>query len=148
MLKDLNFKIKQGENVGIIGANSSIICALMRLAINEGRIEIDEINIETLGLHDLRRSFGLIPSNPVLFATTIRSHLDPFEQHSDDEIWRALERVNLKHTISNIEASLNAPANEKYFTLMQKQLLYIARAIIAKNKILILDETTDVLQIE
>lgn len=151
VLKDLNFKINGSEKVGIVGpknsGKTSIVQALQRFAINEGSIEIDDINIDTLGLHDLRRSFGIIPSNPILFSGTIRCNLDPFQQHTDEEIWNALECVDIKHEISKFEGALSTPADEKLFNVKQLQLLYLARAYLAKTKILILDETTDMLQI-
>ncbi|XP_070505627.1 probable multidrug resistance-associated protein lethal(2)03659 isoform X2 [Chironomus tepperi] len=151
VLKDLNFKINGGEKFGIVGpknsGKSSIVQALQRFAINEGSIEIDDINIDTLGLHDLRRSFGVIPSNPILFSGTIRCNLDPFQQHTDEEIWNALECVDMKRKILKFEGALSTPADENMFNVKQMQLLYLARAHLAKTKILILDETTDKLQI-
>lgn len=149
VLRDLNFKINPGEKVGIVGprgsGKSSIIRALLRFAINEGRIDIDEINIDTLGLHELRRAFALIPADPVLFNGSIRNNLDPCEQRTDDEIWNALERVNMKHVISNLREALNS-SNVK-LNVKERHLLYLARAMLAKRKFLILDETTDRLDI-
>lgn len=152
ILKDLNFKINAGEKIGIVGpkksGKSSIVWALLRLAINEGSIEIDDINIDTLGLHDLRRSFGIIPSNPIFFLGSVRVNLDPFEQRTDEEIWNALERVGMRHMLANVVGGLSVPANEQKLTIKHMQLLYIARALLSQSKILILDETTDMLQIE
>lgn len=149
VLKDLNFKINPGEKVGIVGpkgsGKTSIIRALFRFAINDGHIEIDDININTLGLHELRRTFSLIPADPILFNGSIRNNLDPCEQCSVDEIWNALERVNMKHMISNLREALNS--TNVTFNVKQRQLLYLARAMLAKSKFLILDETTDRLDI-
>lgn len=151
VLRDLNLKIQSGERVGIVGAKgsgkSSITQALFRYAINEGSIEIDDINIDTLGLHDLRRAFALIPADPILFNGTIRNNLDPCEQRSDEEIWNTLEHVNMKHAISNLRDSLCCSLDMS-FNVKQLQLLYLARAMLAKSKFLILDETTDKLDIE
>lgn len=148
VLRDLNFKIYPGEKVGIVGPKSSgqsIIWALLRFAINDGQIEIDDINIDTLGLHDLRRAFALIPADPILFNTSIRNNLDPCEERSDDEIWNALERVNMKHTISNLREALNS--SNLTFNVKQRQMLFLARAVLAKSKFLILDKTTEKLDV-
>lgn len=151
VLKDLSFKIQSGEKIGIVGSKgsgkSSIVQALFRYAINEGSIEIDDINIDTLGLHDLRRAFALIPADPILFNGSIRNNLDPCERRSDDEIWNALENVNMKHSISNLGDSLCCSLDMS-FNMKQLQLLYLARALLARSKFLILDETTDKLEIE
>ncbi|KAG5669864.1 hypothetical protein PVAND_000155 [Polypedilum vanderplanki] len=152
VLKDLSFKIHSGEKIGIVGetktGKSSIVQALLRFAFNEGTIEIDDINIETLGIHDLRRCFGIIPQNPILFEGSIRCNLDPLEQNTDENIWNALERVGIKENILNVVGGLSSSANEQILNVKKMQLFYIARAFLAKNKILILDETTDVLKID
>lgn len=152
VLKDINFTINGREKVGIVGGRrsgkSSIVRALQRFAINEGSIEIDDINIDTLGLHDLRRSFGVIPSNPILFDGSIRCNLDPLQQHTDEEIWNVLERVGMKQAVGDIEGgALSTVPDENTFSLKQMQLLYIARALLSSIKILLLDETTEKLQI-
>jgi ABC-type multidrug transport system fused ATPase/permease subunit len=153
VLKDLNFKINSGEKVGVVGpersGKSSIIRALFRFAINEpseGQIEIDDINIDTLGLHDLRRAFALVPAEPILFHGSIRSNLDPCELRSDEEIWNALERVNMKIMLA--ESTEGLSSMEMSFSVKEMQLLYLARAILMRCKFLILDETTDKLEIE
>jgi ABC-type multidrug transport system fused ATPase/permease subunit len=152
VLKDLNFTVNSGEKVGIVGersaGKSAVVQALLRLAFNEGCIEIDDISIDTLGLHDLRRCFGIIPANPILFRGSMRSNLDPLELRTDEEIWNALERVGGSGNLSNIVGGLSASASEQVFNAKQMQLLYLARALLAKNKILILDEATDALEVE
>lgn len=153
VLKDLNFVIDGGEKVGIVGSRNSgrtsIVRALQRFAFNEGSIEIDDINIDTLGLHDLRQSFGVIPSHPILFNGSIRCNLDSFQQHTDEEIWSALECVGMKQIVADFVGALSTPADSvnELLSVKHVQLLYIARALLAKNRILILDETTDKLQI-
>lgn len=97
ILKGLNFTINSNEKVGIVGrtgaGKSSIVQALFRLAHNEGCIEIDDIDIATLGLHDLRKKIAIIPQDPVLFSGTMRENLDPFDEKTDDELWNALEQA-------------------------------------------------------
>jgi len=151
-LKDLTFKISPAERVGIVGrasdsGKSSIIPALYRFAINEGSIEIDDINIDTLGLHDLRRAFALIPQDPPLFSGTFRSNLDPFALKRDDEIWEALEEVEMKHAVTSLDAPIGSDVK---FSVGERQLFYMARALLNKNKckVVIVDEAVGVVQLE
>lgn len=98
VLRDLTFSIEPKEKIGIVGrtgaGKSSIIQAMFRLAINEGAVEIDDIDTATLGLHDLRSKISIIPQDPILFSGNMRNNLDPFEEKSDDDIWNALAQVN------------------------------------------------------
>jgi ATP-binding cassette, subfamily C (CFTR/MRP), member 4 len=71
-----------------------LIGALFRLALNEGSIIIDGIEIHELGLHDLRSKLSIIPQEPVLFSGTMRKNLDPFDKYSDHVLWKALDEVN------------------------------------------------------
>lgn len=97
-LRNLEFAIQPKEKIGIVGrtgaGKSSIIQALFRLAKNDGVIEIDGIDIATLGLHDLRKKISIIPQDPILFSGTMRENLDPFKGKNDDQLWSALEQVN------------------------------------------------------
>lgn len=82
--------------MGRTGAGkSSIIQAMFRLAVNEGEILIDGLDIANLGLHDLRKNISIIPQDPVLFSGSLRFNLDPFDDKSDDAMWDALEQVSL-----------------------------------------------------
>lgn len=98
VLRELSFSIKAREKIGIVGrtgaGKSSIIQAMFRLAINEGAIEIDEIDTATLGLHDLRSKISIIPQDPILFSGNMRNNLDPFEEKTDEDIWNALAQVS------------------------------------------------------
>lgn len=98
VLKDVNLQILPGEKIGIVGrtgaGKSSIIQALFRLAHNEGLIVVDGVDIATLGLHELRQKISIIPQDPILFSGTMRDNLDPFNQKTDDELWRALALVS------------------------------------------------------
>ncbi|KAI3404492.2 hypothetical protein KGF56_002684 [Candida oxycetoniae] len=100
VLKDLTFRVEPMEKIGICGrtgaGKSSIMTALYRLSeLESGKIEIDDIDISTLGLRDLRSKLSIIPQDPVLFRGTIRKNLDPFGEHSDDKLWDALRRTGL-----------------------------------------------------
>ncbi|EON64929.1 hypothetical protein W97_04163 [Coniosporium apollinis CBS 100218] len=160
VLQGLSLHVKAGERVGVVGrtgaGKSSIMSTLFRLVeLSGGSITIDGVDIGRVGLYDLRSRLAIIPQDPTLFRGTIRSNLDPFNEHTDLELWAALRQADLVAQDASMEdrtqrIHLDSVVEEEglNFSLGQRQLMALARALVRGSQIIVCDEATSSVDME
>ncbi|KAF0703812.1 hypothetical protein As57867_007488, partial [Aphanomyces stellatus] len=149
VLKHVSFSVRGGEKIGVVGrtgaGKSSLMMTLFRInEVATGTIKIDGVDIAAVGLKRLRSSLAIIPQNPVLFKGTLRNYMDPFDEFTDEQLWRALKKINMMERIAASDDKLLqlVEENGENFSVGERQMLCMSRAMLQQAKIVIMDEAT------
>ncbi|KAJ3413012.1 hypothetical protein HDV05_008603 [Chytridiales sp. JEL 0842] len=155
ILKGLTFDVKAGEKIGVVGrtgaGKSTLMDSFFRLVeASGGSIQIDGQDISRVGLHKLRSSVAIIPQSPTLFTGTLRSNVDPFAAHSDDQIWDVLGKVGMKEYVAALPSKLDHGLTEGGDNLSagQRQLIVLSKVLLDKCKVVVMDEATSSVDVE
>uniref|UniRef100_A0A663F356 Cystic fibrosis transmembrane conductance regulator n=1 Tax=Aquila chrysaetos chrysaetos TaxID=223781 RepID=A0A663F356_AQUCH len=146
VLENMSFSISSGQRVGLLGrtgsGKSTLLFAFLRLLDTEGDIQIDGVSWNTVSVQQWRKAFGVIPQKVFIFSGTFRMNLDPYGQWNDEEIWKVAEEVGLKSVIEQFPGQLDFILVDGGCVLSHghKQLMCLARSVLSKAKILLLDE--------
>lgn len=148
VLKNVDLKMNPGEKIGVCGRSgsgkSTLINGLLRFAHHSGDIRINGNRIDAYSLADLRRHISIIPQYPVIFNCSIRGNLDLFHRHSDEELWTALDKVQMRSIVESFDGQLDTKIRDdsNLISLGHKQLICLARIVLQDNQLIILDEAT------
>ncbi|BEI87985.1 uncharacterized protein CcaverHIS019_0107030 [Cutaneotrichosporon cavernicola] len=155
VLKGISARFEHGEKVGIIGrtgaGKTSITVALFRLAeLTSGRVTVDGVDVSSIGLKRLRSAIAIIPQDPVLFSGTLRTNLDPFDEHTDAELHDAMGRACLLEEEASRRFTLDMAIDDEGSNLSigERSLVSLARALVKDARIVVLDEATAAVDLE
>jgi len=144
VLDSVDLNIPDGQKLAVVGLSgkTTMVNTMLRFVdMRLGHVAIDKVDIKTLPLKTLRNGLGIIPQEPCLFQGSIRFNIDPYDEYQDDQVWSAVEKACLKDTVQQYQEGINTDTSElEDWDISKKQLVYLARAILRKPKILILDE--------